>query len=163
MSIENKYIIQHNSQYTKKEVLPDNNLIEVDYYYDDVTKPKIYYKTKVTVTKEVAEFLESDRRREQSYRRQCRRKIDNSDFEEKLDLYHLPGKDSLLNLVIKREEMRNLRQAFNGLTSDEKELIQRYFFKEMTMEQIGKILGISKMAVSKRLKKVLNKMRSSME
>lgn len=143
-------------------MITDNKLIEVDYYYEDVTKAKKYQKVKVSVTQEVAEFLDSDRRKEQSYRRQCRRRIDNSDFEEKLDLYHLPGKDSLLNLVIKREEIRQLQQAYNALTTDEQELVTRYYYLEQTMEDIGKRLGISKMAVSKRHKRIIEKMRSFM-
>lgn len=136
--------------------------IDFDYIIEDVTKP--YKQTiKVSVSVEVAEFLEADKRREASYQRQCRRKIDNTDFDDVLDFYHLPSKDSLLNLVIKREETRELQQAYNALSADEQELVTRYYYLEMSMEEIGKRLGISKMAVSKRHKKIINKMRSSMK
>ena len=47
------------------------------------------------------------------------------------------------------------------LSAQEQELISLRYDGELSMEEIGKVFGISKMAVSKRLKKLHAKLRSS--
>ena len=47
------------------------------------------------------------------------------------------------------------------MSVQEQELISLRYDGELSMEEIGKVFGISKMAVSKRLKKLHAKLRSS--
>ena len=71
--------------------------------------------------------------------------------------------DPTLDAVIRNLTLQKLQDVIAKLSDSERDLIMMYFFQEYTMEQIGQKFGISKMAVSKRLKKLLNRMRESME
>ena len=80
-----------------------------------------YSGQQVSVPKEVADFLEQDRKREQAQEKQDERHLSKSEFETVL-----PGYD-----------------------------------RGLTMEEIGKFYGVSKMAVSKRLRKLHQKLKGS--
>ena len=71
--------------------------------------------------------------------------------------------DPTFDAVIRNLTLKKLQDVIANLDSDDQLLIRLYFFQEYTMEQIGQKFGISKMAVSKRLKKLLNRTRESME
>ena len=89
----------------------------------------VYNGEQVSVPKEVADFLEQDRKREQAQEKQDARHLSKSEFEtvlSGLECVKRPVEDCLL-----------------------------------TMDEIGQIYGISKMAVSKRLKKLHKKLGSS--
>ena len=57
--------------------------------------------------------------------------------------------------------LENLQKVVAELGAQEQELISLRYDDDMSMEEIGKVFGISKMAVSKRLKKLHAKLRSS--
>ena len=59
--------------------------------------------------------------------------------------------------------LENLRKAVSVLSDEERQLISLRYDQELTMEAIGKILGVSKMAVSKRLKKLHNQLKGSVQ
>ena len=127
-------------------------------------KTILYGNSKISVSYEVAEFLESDRKRQEAEKRSDRRHISKSDSETVLaNVPSTSQPDSTLDAVIRNLTLQKLQDVIAKLSDSERDLIMMYFFPEYTMEQIGQKFGISKMAVSKRLKKLLNRMRESME
>ena len=119
-----------------------------------------YSGEQVSVPKEVAEFLEEDRRRAQAQARQDKRHLSRSEFETVLSSHMSAGRP-LEQSVLWNLRLENLRKAVAELSAQEQELISLRYDGELSMEEIGKVFGISKMAVSKRLKKLHAKLRSS--
>ena len=72
-------------------------------------------------------------------------------------------RDSTEDLVMRNLRLENLRKAVSALSDEERQLISLRYDQELTMEAIGKILGVSKMAVSKRLKKLHNQLKGSVQ
>ena len=119
-----------------------------------------YNGEQVSVPKEVADFLEQDRKREQAQEKQDARHLSKSEFEtvlSGLDCVRRPVEDSALRNL----RLENLRKAIAELDSQGQNLLSLRYSDELTMEEIGRIYGISKMAVSKRLKKLHEKLESS--
>ena len=119
-----------------------------------------YNGEQVSVPKEVAEFLEQDRKRAQAQARQDKRHLSRSEFETVLSSHVSAGRP-LEQSVLWNLRLENLRKAVAELSAQEQELISLRYDGELSMEEIGKVFGISKMAVSKRLKKLHAKLRSS--
>lgn len=119
-----------------------------------------YNGEQVSVPKEVAEFLEEDRKRAQAQARQDKRHLSRSEFETVLSSHVSAGRP-LEQSVLWNLRLENLRKAVAELSAQEQELISLRYDGELSMEEIGKVFGISKMAVSKRLKKLHEKLRSS--
>ena len=120
----------------------------------------IYNGEPVSVPKEVADFLEQDRKREQAQDKQDQRHLSKSEFEtvlSGLDCVRRPVEDAALRNL----RFENLRKAMDGLGGQGRDLIKLRYGSGLTMEGIGKVYGVSKMAVSKRLKKLHEKLRSS--
>ena len=119
-----------------------------------------YNGEQVSVPKEVAEFLEADRKRAQAQVRQDKRHLSRSEFETVLSSY-VPTGRPLEQSVLWNLRLENLRNAVAELSDSEQELLSLRYDGELSMEEIGKVFGVSKMAVSKRLKKLHAKLRSS--
>ena len=119
-----------------------------------------YCGQQVSVPKEVADFLEQDRKREQAQEKQDKRHLSKSEFEtvlSGLDCVRRPVEDAVLwNL-----RLENLRKAVDVLDRRSRELIGLRYGRGLTMEEIGKFYGVSRMAVSKRLKKLHEKLKDS--
>ena len=119
-----------------------------------------YSGQQVSVPKEVADFLEQDRKREQAQEKQDKRHLSKSEFEtvlSGLDCVKRPVEDA----VLRNLRLENLRKAVDDLDDQGQDLIGLRYGSGLTMEEIGKVYGVSKMAVSKRLKKLHEKLRSS--
>ena len=119
-----------------------------------------YSGEQVSVPKEVAEFLEQDRKREQAEAKRDQRHLSKGELETVLSpksycLY------SLDDLAIRSIRLENLRKAVASLDKTKQELIQLRYCEGLSLEKIGVIRGVSKMAVSKQLKKVHKELRSS--
>ncbi len=120
----------------------------------------IYNGAQVSVPKEVADFLEQDRKREQAQDKQDARHLSKSAFETVLsgwDGVKRPVEDAALRNL----RLENLRRAIAGLDVQGQNLLSLRYGEELTMEEIGQIYGISKMAASKRLKKLYQKLEDS--
>ena len=119
-----------------------------------------YSGQQVSVPREVADFLEQDRKREQAQEKQDKRHLSKSEFETVLsgsDCVRRPVEDAVLwNL-----QLETLRKAVNNLDYQDRDLIQLRYGSGLTMEEIGTIYGVSKAAVSKRLKKLHEQLRGS--
>ena len=120
----------------------------------------VYNGEQVSVPKEVADFLEQDRKREQAQERQDARHLSKSEFETVLsDLECV--KRPVEGAVLRNLRLENLRGAIAELDMQGQNLLSLRYSGELTMEEIGQIYGISRMAVSKRLKKLHKKLESS--
>ena len=119
-----------------------------------------YSGQQVSVPKEVADFLEQDRKREQAQEKQDKRHLSKSEFETVLfcsDCVRRPVEDT----VLRNLQLECLRKAVDGLGTQSRELIELRYGQGLTMEEIGTIYGVSKAAVSKRLKKLHEQLRGS--
>lgn len=120
----------------------------------------LYNREPVSVPKEVAEFLEQERKREQAQGKRDERHLSRSEFETVLfcsECVRRPVEDEALRNL----RLENLRKAVKDLGEQSCKLIDLRYGRELTMEEIGKVYGISKTAVSKRLKTLHEKLRSS--
>ena len=120
----------------------------------------IYNGEPVSVPKEVADFLEQDRKREQAQGKQDERHLSKSEFETVLSWWYCvrrPVEDS----APRNLRLENLRKAVDGLDDQGQDLIRLRYGSDLTMEEIGRLCGTSKMAVSKRLRRLHEKLRSS--
>ena len=120
-----------------------------------------YSGQQVSVPKEVADFLEQDRKREQAQEKQDERHLSKSEFETVLpgsECVRRPVEDAVLwNL-----QLETLRKAVDELGEQDRDLIQLRY-GGLTMEEIGTIYGVSKAAVSKRLKKLHEQLMGSVK
>ena len=119
-----------------------------------------YSGQQVSVPKEVADFLEQDRKREQAQAKRDQRHLSKSEFETVLSWWSCvrrPVEDAALRNL----RLENLRRAIAGLDVQGQNLLSLRYGEELTMEEIGQIYGISKMAASKRLKKLYQKLEDS--
>ena len=120
----------------------------------------IYSGQQVSVPKEVADFLEQDWKREQAQEKQDKRHLSKSEFETVLSC--LGNTDPPVEeTAIQALQLETLRKAVQKLDAQEQNLIALRYGQELTMEEIGRLCGISKMAVSKRLRRLHEKLRSS--
>ena len=120
----------------------------------------VYNGKQVSVPKEVADFLEQDRKREQAQERQDARHLSKSEFEtvpSGSDCVTRPVED----VVLRNLQLENLWGAIAELDVQGQNLLSLRYSGELTMDEIGQIYGISRMAVSKRLKKLHKKLGSS--
>ena len=117
-----------------------------------------YSGQQVSVPKEVADFLEQDRKREQAQEKRNQRHLSRSEFETVLfcsDCVRRPVEDT----VLRNLQLETLRKAVDDLGNSGRDLIQLRYGRGLTMEEIGTIYGVSKAAVSKRLKKLHEKLK----
>ena len=120
----------------------------------------IYNGEQVSVPKAVADFLEQDWKRQQAQDKQDTRHLSKSEFEtvpSGSDCVERPVEDA----VLRNLRLENLRGAIAELDVQGQNLLSLRYSGELTMDELGQIYGISKMAVSKRLKKLHEKLGSS--
>ena len=121
-----------------------------------------YSGQQVSVPKEVADFLEQDRKREQAQDKRDQRHLSKSEFETVLsgsDCVRHPVEDAALRNL----RLENLRGAIVELDVQGQNLVELRYGRGLTMEEIGTIYGVSKAAVSKRLKKLHEQLRGSVK
>lgn len=120
----------------------------------------IYNEEPVLVSREVADYLEEERKRDQAETRQDRRHLSKSEFETVLfcsDCVRRPVEDT----VLRNLQLETLRKAVDDLGDQGRDLVELRYGRGLTMEEIGTIYGVSKAAVSKRLKKLHEQLRGS--
>ena len=64
--------------------------------------------------------------------------------------------------IIDLDERERLHQAIRKLEYRDSRIVSLYYFGNRTMEEIGREMGISVMAVSKRMKKIPDKIKKFM-
>ena len=120
----------------------------------------VYNGEQVSVPKEVADFLEHDWKRQQAQDKQDARHLSKSEFETVLSGLECV-KHPVEGAVLRTLQLENLRKAIAELDVQGQNLLSLRYSDALTMDEIGQIYGISKMAVSKRLKKLHEKLGSS--
>lgn len=128
------------------------------YVMGDVTIT--YQGEQVSVSQEVADFLEQDRKRMEAQGRRDRRHLNQSEFEAAVNSQPQTQR-TLEDAALENLELEKLRKAVAELDVQDQQLISFRYDDELSMEEIGKLQNVSKMAVSKRLKKLHQKLRSS--
>ena len=121
-----------------------------------------YSGQQVSVPKEVADFLEQDRKREQAQEKRDQGHLSKSAFETVLfgsECVRHPAEDA----VFRNLQLETLRKAVDGLGDQGRDLVELRYGRGLTMEEIGTIYGVSKAAVSKRLKKLHEQLRDSVK
>ena len=63
--------------------------------------------------------------------------------------------------VLRNLQLETLRKAVDGLGDQGRDLVELRYGRGLTLEELGRIYGVSRAAVSKRLKKLHEKLRSS--
>lgn len=119
-----------------------------------------YQGERISVPKEVAEFLKEDRKRQRAEAKRDERHLSKGDLEMVLSLKN-PPLYPLDDLVLKNLRLENLRKAVACLEKPKRELLRLRYEEELSMAAIGELLGVSKMAISKQLKRVHKELRSS--
>ena len=112
----------------------------------------IYNGEQVSVPKEVADFLEQDWKRQQAQDKQDTRHLSKSEFEtvlSGLECVKRPVEDA----VLRNLRLENLRKAIAELDVQGQNLLSLRYSDALTMEEIGQIYGISRMAVIQSSKK----------
>ena len=107
----------------------------------------LYCGKPVSAPKEVADFLEQDRKREQAQTRQDTRHLSRSEFETVLSgqgCVRRPTEDE----VLRNLQLENLQEAIKKLDAKDQSILDLRYSEDLTMEEIGKVYGVSKMAVS---------------
>ena len=66
-------------------------------------------------------------------------------------------------IIVHSDEKERLHRAIQKLDRKDSIIVKKYYFEDKTMEEIGKELGISAMAVSKRLKKIPDKIKKLLD
>ena len=116
-----------------------------------------YQGQQVSVPKEVAEFLEADRKRTQAQARQDKRHLSRRNFETVLSSYG-DAERVAEDTALKNLQLETLRETVAGLDEREQNLIFLRYGEELSMEEIGRRLGVSRMAISKRLRTLNRKL-----
>jgi RNA polymerase sigma factor (sigma-70 family) len=124
----------------------------------------LYNGSEVVVSKEVAEFLDGERRREQAEERSDRRHKDFTDLETAIASIHknICG-DPVSSEVIRKDTLERLRKVIRDLDDESRRLIELHYYEERSLTATAESFGISKQALSKRHAQLLKKMRKSME
>lgn len=104
--------------------------------------------------------MESDRKLQAAEERSDRRHLSKSSFET-VEVKQEYSSRKFENQIFHRLDLQKLREAMKLLNDEELRLIEMYYWDEMTMQEIADVFGISKMAVSKRHQKILDKMRAT--
>lgn len=108
----------------------------------------------------VADFLEQGRKWKWAQKKLDARHLSKGEFETVLSglgCVRRPVEDA----VLRNLRLENLRRAIDKLDARDQEMTSLCYSGELTTEEIGQICGISKMAASKRLKKLHEKPGSS--
>ena len=124
----------------------------------------LYNGSKVVVSKEVADFLDEERRRKQAEEKSDSRHRDFTDLStaEALIRYNV-FTDPVSNEVIRKDTLERLRKVIHDLDDESWWLIELHYFEERSLTATAEFFGISKQALSKRHAQLLKKMRKSME
>jgi RNA polymerase sigma factor (sigma-70 family) len=124
-----------------------------------------YYGQQISVSDEVAEFLEQDRLRQAAQQRSDKRHIDfvDIDFACSANLLDDTPPDPTFEQAFINLQLRDLRTAYQSLSDDDRKLLCLYYYHELSMEEIGKTYSVTKMAISKRLRKLHDRLRSLIE
>lgn len=85
-------------------------------------------------------------------------KADNSDMDYLTDTV-----TDMAGTVMNQLQLEKLRECISLLSAEEQKLIHQYYYDEISEVELSKEYGVSQQAVSKRLKKIRQKLKHLME
>lgn len=133
----------------------DKSLCSVDYFGQDIF-----------VSQEVAEFLREDELYMQAQKKKEQRHLDMRDLEEISEEEYFHKDKNVEKQAIENYFISQVVELSQAILSVEihslKEILVWYYCDGLSMEAIGSRLGISKVAVSKRHKKILKRIREEL-
>ena len=121
-----------------------------------------YFGQDIEVSDEVAAFLEADRKKEDAQGRSDRRHLSKRAEKVSSGGRVSEFRDPTFEAVARKLRNEALYAAINKLSSRDKEVVELYYWERLTMQEIADCLGVSRMAISKRLKKIYRQLRESM-
>ena len=121
-----------------------------------------YFGQDIEVSDEVAAFLEADRKKEDAQGRSDRRHLSKRAEKVSSGEHVSEFWDPTFEAVARKLRNEALYAAIDKLSSRDKEVVELYYWEELTMQEIADRFGVSRMAISKRLKKILGQLRESM-
>ena len=131
---------------------------------DRMQKTIIYNGSEVVVSEEVAQFLEEDRKRQANEGKSDRRHLDF--FDPELGLVTDPNiefSNPPYNALRRKEVITKLHSCLGALDFEELLIIKMYYYEGYTLTRIAEKFGVTKMAISKRHRKLLKELRELME
>ena len=124
----------------------------------------LYNGSKVVVSKEVADFLDEERRRKQAEEKSDSRHRDFTDLQTaEASILKNVFTDPVSNEVIRKDTLERLGKVISDLDEESRRLIELHYFEERSLTATAEFFGITKQALSKRHADLLKKMRKSME
>lgn len=75
----------------------------------------------------------------------------------------LQSPEAPLDSLLKKEQQKEIRQALKNLPEKNRKVLEAYYFEDLTLEEIGKRLGLSKSWVSRMHAKGLEMLRPAVE
>lgn len=131
--------------------------------YEFVTGEKLEIEVDDSIGETVIEMEISQSRRN---RTETRRHNSLESLQEQRAGYNpkqfIDEKVDIEQFIVDTDEKQRLHQAISKLELKDSLIVQKYYFENLTMAEIGKELGMSAMAVSKRLKKIPDKIKRFM-
>lgn len=119
-----------------------------------MSKRILYEGQFIEVSDEIAAFFEEERKRKAAWeRRESRSHLITKTYVPD-DYYHFLTKDALPNHVVKNLALEQLHKEIGALPEKDRTLLHMRYWQGKTMQEIGDVLGVSKMAISKRLKRI---------
>ena len=131
---------------------------------DAMQQTILYNGSEVVVSKEVAEFLDRERRREQAEKKSDSRHRDFTDLETaETMIRRVVCGDPVSSEVIRNDTLERLRKVIGDFDEESRWLIELHYYEERSLTATAEFFGISKQALSKRHAELRKKMRKSME
>lgn len=105
---------------------------------------------------EICTFLEISRNKLSEIRSMSQ--VDSLDYQYDYgNLYNFLGSES-----ISKDDLIDLKNALNGLTSEEKKLINARYFNNYTQQELAKVYNTNQVKISREEKKILCKLKAKM-
>lgn len=157
------YFFAHFSSSTAAALLPVKKGAAMKIHYEFVTGEKLEVEVDDSIGDIVIEMevLQSRKNRAETRRHNSLEGLQEQQpgrnpkqfVDEKVDIEQF---------IIDLDERERLHQAIRKLEYRDSRIVSLYYFENRTMEEIGREMGISAMAVSKRLKKIPDKIKKFM-
>jgi len=104
----------------------------------------MYNGQEIKVDKQVADYLEAERKREQNQNRSDRRHLSDKNIgRNDLDNFLADKPTDFVEDLANASEAKTLRHALNCLTDTQRQRVQMYFFDNFTYKKIAELEGIS--------------------
>lgn len=131
--------------------------------YEFITGEKMEVEVEDTIGELVIEMevIQSQRNRTETRRHYSLESMQEG-MGEQASKQFIDKKADVEQLVIQLDEKERLHEAIGKLEAKDAFIIRKYYFQNKTMMDIGQEMGVSAMAVSKRLKKIPDKLKKFM-